>query len=407
MTGEDRPMPSHVVYHLRTRGTGPEGVHARGMIRALRALGHTVRLVAPPGVDPERTAGASPYGGEGRARSWRLLAQRAPAWAFDLAALVYNIYAWVNVRRALDATPRPRWVYERYAPFLLAGVLAARRRDTRVVLEVNESVSIENVRRYRLGWLARLIERLVFARADAVLVVTPQLRHRLVEIGVPPRRVHVIPNAVDADRFSVPAERVAAVVRRHGLAGADIRLVFVGWFVPWHGLPLLLQATARMVDEGLRAKALLVGDGPLRPELELLTADLGLTGAVHFTGAIPFGDVAAHLAACDVGVIPMTNDFGSPIKLFEYLAAGLAVVAPALPQITSIVRSEREALLVTPGDMDALAAALARLARDEPLRRRLGERGRALVLARHTWQRNAERAARIAERAARRRTAGA
>ena len=171
----------------------------------------------------------------------------------------------------------------------------------------------------------------------------------------------------------------------------------MGWFVPWHGLDVLLHAIRRLDAAGLRIAALLVGEGPLRPRIEELAGTLGISRLLRFAGAVPFADVPAHMAACDAAVIPNTNDFGSPIKLFEYLGAGRAVVAPDLPQIAGVVRDGEEALLVPPGDAAALAQALARLAADPALRRRLGEAGRANVLRDHTWRRNAARVIAIAE----------
>jgi glycosyltransferase involved in cell wall biosynthesis len=97
------------------------------------------------------------------------------------------------------------------------------------------------------------------------------------------------------------------------------------------------------------------------------------------------GEVPAYIAAADVAVLPSTNAFSSPMKLFEYLAAGRAVVAPRLSQITAVVEDEHDALLVPEGDVDAYAAALRRLAADVGLRRQLGDNGRAKVLAQHTW----------------------
>lgn len=398
LPGAGSRRPAQVLFHMRTRGTGPEGVHARGVIRALRAIGYSVRLVAPPGVDPERTAGESPYRQGEATRSWRLIALKAPAWIFDIVAIVYNAYAWTRLRQATRPTDQCAWIYERYAPFFFAGTIVSKRRGIPLLLEVNESVSMANVRRHSLRSVAGAVERAVFRRADALLVVSPQLREHALRQGIPRDRVHVIPNAVDEDRFTVPAGRRHEVRQALGLEHADVAIIFVGWFVPWHRLDLLLDSFAQLKALQLPLRLVLVGEGPLRSELESRAARLDIAHNVRFTGAVPFGEVAAHMAACDIGIIPFTSDYSSPIKLFEYLAAGLAVVAPDMPQLRSIVRTEVDAILVTPADARALGDAVGRLATDPALRRRLGERGPELVLTNHTWRRNAERIAGIAER---------
>ena len=111
--------------------------------------------------------------------------------------------------------------------------------------------------------------------------------------------------------------------------------------------------------------------------------------ALRDMGPLPMTDVPAYIVAADVAVVPSTNAFSSPMKLFDYLAAGRAVIAPRLSQISAVVEDEHEALLVPDGDVDAYAAALRRLAADSMLRRKLGDNGRAKVLAQHTWSAHA------------------
>jgi glycosyltransferase involved in cell wall biosynthesis len=138
-----------------------------------------------------------------------------------------------------------------------------------------------------------------------------------------------------------------------------------------------------------------VGDGPEREALEAVGAEV--------TGAVPHAQVPGLLAEASIGLVPYaadTPDYFSPLKLFEYLAAGLAVVAGSIPGVREVVGAEH-AVLIPPGDPAALAAAVAELAGDRSRRARLGRAGRELVAARHTWEARARRILELAEELAR------
>jgi glycosyltransferase involved in cell wall biosynthesis len=142
---------------------------------------------------------------------------------------------------------------------------------------------------------------------------------------------------------------------------------------------------------------MLVGDGPDRPEVERRLAAGGALDAALLVGKVAPHQVPAYLDACDVLVsphVPMPNGvefFGSPTKLFEYMAAGKAIAASRLGQIGAVLEHERTALLTTPADIASLTGALERLARDAALRARLGSAARREALEKHSWRANAER----------------
>jgi glycosyltransferase involved in cell wall biosynthesis len=167
---------------------------------------------------------------------------------------------------------------------------------------------------------------------------------------------------------------------------------------------------ARRPEWRRAVRLLLIGDGLTRPEVERHLLDHGLGDLAVLTGSVPQEDGPAHLAACDVLVSPHVRNadgtpfFGSPTKVFEYMAMGKGLVASNLDQIGEVLRHGETALLVEPGDAEALAAGIERLLADEPLARRLGEAARRAVLASHTWT---EHTRRIVEALAGRVSAGA
>jgi glycosyltransferase involved in cell wall biosynthesis len=372
-----------LLYHHRTRADDGQAVHIRAMIAAFRALGHEVHEVA---LVP-RTNGAP---AQPSRRGYGLLA-RAPRFALELAEYAYGQVARGRILRAAHAF-EPRFVYERYAFGNTGGVRAARALGLPLVLEVNSPMVLELGRTRGLSFpgLARRVEEQVFRSATLVCAVTGVLRDMLVAMGVARERVLVTPNGVELERYaSAGASRVGARAAL-GLPEDGLVLGFVGYYRDWHRLDLVIDA---LRDPALAdARLVLVGEGPARAELEARAATQGVAARVHFAGPRPHAEIPSLLPAFDVALVPAINPYASPLKLFEYMAAGRAVLAPDQPNLREVLASEVDALLVPAGEPEPLRAALVRLARDAGLRARLGAAARAKVAALDlTWQANARR----------------
>src|SRR5262249_52500974 len=150
---------------------------------------------------------------------------------------------------------------------------------------------------------------------------------------------------------------------------------FVGTLKAWHGLSILVNAFDALHKQHFATRLLIVGDGPEREKLASDLAQRGLVKAAEFTGAVAPGEIPGLLASMDVAFAPyppLANFYFSPLKVYEYMAAGLPVVASRLGQLQSLIEPEVDGLLVPPGDSAALAAALERLLKDSALRARLG-----------------------------------
>ncbi len=275
-------------------------------------------------------------------------------------------------------------VYQRYSLNNLAGLLAARRWGVPLVLEANASEA--GWRRHwgslRLGRLADASERLLLSRADRIAAVSEVVARDVVAAGADRERVVVAPNAADWAAFAdatpapLPFPPDAFVV------------AFAGSFYPWHGTPFLAEAFVELVAARPQARLLLVGDGSTRAETLAVLARAGVLEAVHATGLVPRGDVPALLAAADVVVSPHAEwqDFiGSPVKVFEYMASGRAILATRVGQMAHVLRDRQTALLVAPSDAGALRDALLELHDDAALRARLGQAAQDEARAEHSW----------------------
>ena len=378
----------NILYHFRTQGTGAEGVHISGIATAFERLGHRVVFSSPTGIDPRTTAGTNPFAVKERRSFLARLATRAPALVFELLEIAYNFAAYAR-NRTLLTRENCALIYERHAFFLCATAFLAQRRGIPLVVEVNELAGDERVRAD--PWLlplARLADRLTFQRASLIVVVSPHLRRRIVALGIAPEKILVLPNAVGTESLDTPADG-APIRARHGCADAVV-IGFVGWFVIWHRVDKLVAQFAALATGDPRLRLLLVADGILRESLAAQAATLGVSDRVIFAGTVPHAEIPAHIAAMDICVVPHSNEYRSPIKLFEYMARARATVAPRTEPIAQIITDGVNGLLFDPQDPATLRDCLHRLITNPSLRASLGEAARATIREHHTWDRNAQ-----------------
>jgi glycosyltransferase involved in cell wall biosynthesis len=379
----------HVIYHHRTQGRDVEAVHIRGLAGGLEQLGYAVEVVGPPGVRTDADALDSPTNGTNQTLLGRM-ARALPQWAFELAEIGYNAVALPRLL-ARSRAQRPAFIYERYALYNAAGVLAGKLLGVPVVLEINDTADMDRTRQGKqlaMRPLARAFENAIFRGASGLVPVSGYLRDHLVSRGLPAGRISVTPNAVDAAWFDPERFTGQSVRQRHRLEDAVV-IGFTGSFTKWHGLDLLVGAFALVARDVPRLRLLLVGDGPKRPEAEARVRELGLEARVVFTGRVPHAEIPEHVAAMDIGVMPQSNPFGSPMKVFEYQAMARPVVAPRFQPLEEAMEPDVTGLLFEPGGEAGLAAALRALAEDPDRRRAMGEAGRRKVLAQHLWVHNA------------------
>jgi glycosyltransferase involved in cell wall biosynthesis len=369
-------------------------VHIAEMQRAFRARGHEVEEVSlvpsAPTVSADGVAAAAPAGGRWADRTARSTS-RLPR---ELLELGYNGVAYRRLARAIRRR-RPDMVYERYATFTFAGVLAARRHGVPIVLEVNSPLAAERARHggLALGPLARAAERWACAHADLTVVVSTELARALAAEGVVSRRLRVLLNGV---RRGFGAGSRARGRRRLGVDDARPVVGAVAWFRPWHRLEDLLAAFEDPAVAATSAVLALVGGGPALDPPSPRLARLIAGGRAVLPGAVQRDGLEDVLAALDVAVQPAVTPYACPMKLVEYLAAGCAVLAPASPNVRELVGDEGEAALLCGSGPEPSAAelrdGLLRLLGDPDLRARLGSSARARVeRAGLYWEENARR----------------
>jgi len=220
---------------------------------------------------------------------------------------------------------------------------------------------------------------------DAVIAISEGVRTALIRVGVRAERIRVVPSGIDARALAAPPAARAAVRREWGLGDDEVAVVALGALEVRKGHAVLLAAAAGLASAAPRLRYVFCGEG--RQAKALAGAAAALDGAVEMVGFRR--DVAACLAAADIVALPSLQE-GLGVAALEAMAASRPVVASRVGGLAEAVVHEETGLLVPPGDPTALAAALARLARDPDLRARLGAAGHARVLARYTATRMAE-----------------
>lgn len=352
-------------------GTLGGSVHVQAVAEGLAALGHEVHVaVGQQGAWPS-----------GQVR-WHALTP-----PFGRAELRWaRAGALTQMARAIGADV----VMERYYNFGGEGVIAARRLGLPAVLEVNapiidypgspkakldRALLVEPMRRWR-DWMCR----------HTSLFITPS--RAILPSWVPDANVLVAEWGADVVKFHPEATGPLPFARDPN----RVLCVFAGAFRSWHGVVQLGAALTRLHAQGeRRIGAVFIGDGPERAATEQAVRDVP---GVVFTGAVPHADLPQCLAAADIGVAPFDPGrhgplqlgfYWSPLKIFEYMASGLPVVAPRLPRIAELVEDGREGLLYDPTDPRRLDDALVQLT-DAALRRRLGDAARTRAVTEFSWQ---------------------
>lgn len=387
-------MGLRILYHHRTQGRGAEGHHIRSIVLALRELGHEVDVLSPAGGDPFAAGRSMPVNirsanVRGIERIGRWISRRLPNALFELAEIGYNVIAWRKTRAALRRASYDL-VYERYAFYMVGGALAARARGVPFVLEANEVSGIpDRTRPQVLPGLAGWFERRLFARCASIHCVSSYLRPMIERQGVPAERIVLAPNAFDPSHVS-PAGDLEGLRDSLGLRGRTV-IGFVGWFTYWDRLDFLIDTFAAFAPAHPDTVLLLIGDGPMTDALREQARRLGVEDRVRFTGAVPRSQVFDHIRLLDVGVLPHSNPFGSPVVMFEMMGLGIPVVAPRLAPMRDVLVEGVTGSMFEPLDADSCRDSVTRLVRSADERRSMGARAQARVLEQYTWRRNAER----------------
>lgn len=386
----------HILYLCGDRGldlTKTEGyrVHVAKIIENLRLIGQKVFLLAVN--DKTKLPGFSGY---------HCVPHRyAPIvhHFFPYTGTIDSISIFMEILQ-LHRHKRFDIIHERFGLYSCGGVLASRFLDIPYVVEVN-GPGIEEKEMFTEpieGWqrkAALYCRKLCLINADKVIAVSNILKDFLIrECGVAGKKIVVAPNATDLSAFDSASKSSILELEKGTCAETAFCIGYVGTLQVWYGLETLINAMPFVLKEAPQARLIFVGDGQARPSLERKVKEDGLTKKVIFLGNKSHEEIPQVLKTLDVATAPYIDIpagfFNSPIKIFEYLAAGKAIVASDIGQISEIIENGRTGLLVRPGNPQQLANAIIKIARDPTLRKQLESAAR-LSGKQYTWENYAKK----------------
>lgn len=323
------------------------------------------------------------------------------------------LYSFKIIRHLKKTIQNYDFIYQRYSGSSFAGAYLAQRYNVPLILEFNSSDiwKMKNWRTktnlikaiidpiYRMIWkvpVTKWVESYNLQAATLVAVVSEAMKENLLAMNVPPEKIFVNHNGVNAGIYSPDVDGME--IRSNYNFKEKTVLGFIGTFGQWHGVVKLCKAIVLFFgsnpDKLDNVRFFLIGDGILMPEAKKVIDNSPYKDNVAFTGRITQELGPEYLAACDILLSPHipnpdgTEFFGSPIKLFEYMAMGKPIIASRLGQIGDVLEHKKTAYLVEPGNVENLAEAMDTLIMEPGLCNVLGQNARAEVLSKYTWEKH-------------------
>jgi len=289
---------------------------------------------------------------------------------------------------------RPDLILTRYNLLNFSSALLAKIKKIPIVLEVNSPQAYESKNFYRHSYhwpfLSELIEKINLKIADAVIVVSEELKNYFVKRKVAPQKIFVIPNGVDPEKF-YPFGKTKSIIDKYKLKDFVV-IGFVGSFHYWHGIDNLIDLIKRVLSKYDNVCFLLIGKGALNDEIEQVINE-HIKSKVILLGYVSHKDVPKYLSIIDIAIAPypkMEFFYFSPLKIFEYMASGKAVVSSKIGQIGRIIKDGENGLLFEPDNKEELFSKVSQLIENEEMRKKLGGQARASVINNYTWKVNAK-----------------
>lgn len=366
-----------ILYHHRVASKDGQYVHIDAIVSQMKAKGHEVIMVAP------QVAAEGDFGSDG---GWvSAVRAKMPRFISELLEFAYTFLVFFKLVKAIRQH-RPDVIYERYNLYLPAGIWVKKLFKLPLQLEVNSPLYDERVKYGGLSfpWLAKWSEYYAWRNADRVLPVTHVLAGYIEKAGVPKEKICVIPNGVETEVF-MPQQ----LQNRQPEFKDKLVIGFVGFCREWHQLDQVLARLAAMPHDNLHF--LVVGDGPVIADLKQQAIELNFQNKFTSTGLVSRNEMPFWLDQIDIALQPAVTPWASPLKMLEYLAKGLAIVAPDSANIKELLADKDNALLFAEDNSADMVDCIETLIRNDELRSKLKARAIETIAVKGlTWSNNAD-----------------
>ncbi|MBT4195527.1 MAG: glycosyltransferase family 4 protein [Gammaproteobacteria bacterium] len=382
-----------ILYHHRTQGRGAEGVHITSIVNSLTALGHQVTVLSPPGIDPLSNAGNAPVDKSivkttGVNSLWKFISKNIPNFAFELIEIFYNIPSLLRLNKELSSSSYDL-IYERYAFYMISGAFMAKRFQIPLVLEANEVNGIKDrARTQSFPSLCSKFERYLFKNCTSIHTVSSYLKEMIKKQAIDEQKIEVVPNAIDPEKFSGDIDN--SDLKEQLNIGESLVIGFAGWFDDWDRLDLLVDVFNTLLSRNIDLKLMLIGDGVVLETVRQMAKKYGIEDKVILTGAVPRDKIQHYLSVLDLAVITHSNEFGSPVVMFEFMGLKIPIIAPRLLPITDVLEHNQTAIIFDTLHMTSLTDHIEQLSMNPELQKKLSDNAYQLLMTKHTWLQNAQ-----------------
>jgi len=374
-----------ILYHHRVAAQDGQSVHIHELTRSFKEMGHELIFVGPY-LRPKE------FGKESRLVDFVRMV--LPQFAQEILELVYGYHVYYKLYRAYKEH-KPDILYERHNLFLPAGAKLKKKTGIPYLLEVNAPLTEERSKYSNLSLqkVALKMEVATWKAADMALPVTNVLANYMRSAGVENSKIMTLHNGINhKDYETLDHEKIRTSL---GLQGKTV-LGFTGFLREWHRLDMIIKLIASF-DKDTSPHLLVVGHGPAMLSCQNLAKELKIEDRVHFVGFVDRDMIPLYIAAMDITLQPAVTEYASPLKIFEYMVAGTAIVAPDQENIREIVTHREDTLLFDVNNPSDAGNKILELINDPELRNKIGLAAKKNIDEKgYTWRSNAEKITHVA-----------
>jgi glycosyltransferase involved in cell wall biosynthesis len=387
-----------ILHIYETISGKPEGftgcqIHNSYIQKALRDLGNEVIIPSELKINPQKelTTKRDLF-----RKMKKIIPERLMVIPRDLYDIYYDRVVYNRILKDIVNKSKPDIIFERFTIFHQAGCRLSIEKNIPYLLEIHSPVD-ERGKYFSSNnfvWYTRKVLRYVSLKANAIIVVSCVMKDYLVSMGIPKKKITVIPNAVDKEIVNKISEKEVNLIKNRYHLEDSFVVGFIGSMAPYHGIDFLINAAKDIISKNNRIKFLMVGafyNEKAKNAMLDMVCKHNLKDYFIFTGNVSHDRIPSFIEAMDACTIPSSNYYGSPIKLFEYGSLGKTVIASRFVPIEEIIEDEKDGLLFEPGNINDFTRKLLDVSDRKEYRENMGKKLQKKILSNHTWQHNAQR----------------